>query len=139
MNSDNIATALASLDNMHLRELRERWAMTGSGPVPRLSARLFRLALAWEIQAQAWGGLSRRTQQRLEQAANGKTKTDRAFAGMRLVREWNGTVHVVTIDDEGKIHWNEQTWNSLSQVAKAITGTHWSGPAFFGLKTKAAA
>lgn len=139
MRAEEVEAALASLEELSLQELRERWNSVSSDPVPRLSAKLLRLALAWEIQSQAFGGLSRRTQQLLEQAANGKTKTDCPSAGMRLVREWNETVHVVTIDEQGIIHWNEQTWNSLSQVAKTITGTHWSGPAFFGLKTKVAA
>ena len=58
---------------------------------------------------------------------------------MRLTREWNGSLHTVTVDDEGGIRWNNQTWKSLSAVARAITGTRWSGPAFFGLKTRVAA
>lgn len=139
MSADTVEAALASLEKMSLQELRERWSSVSSNPVPRLSAKLLRLALAWEIQAKSFGGLPRRTQQLLKQATNGKSKTASPSAGMRLVREWNGTMHVVTIDEQGVIHWNEQTWNSLSQVAKAITGTHWSGPAFFGLKTRVAA
>jgi hypothetical protein len=58
---------------------------------------------------------------------------------MRLVREWSGKAHVVTIGEDKVIRWDEREWRSLSEVAKAITGTHWSGPAFFGLKRKAAA
>lgn len=139
MRAEEVESTLATLEEMSLHGLREQWTAVSSNPVPRLSAKLLRLALAWEIQAQVFGGLSRRAQQLLDQAANGKTKTDSLSAGMRLVREWNGTVNVVTIDEQSLIHWNEQTWNSLSQVAKAITGTHWSGPAFFGLKTKVAA
>jgi len=53
---------------------------------------------------------------------------------MRLMREWNGTLHVVTIDEDGSIVWNGRTWKSLSEVARTITGTRWSGPAFFGLR-----
>jgi len=55
---------------------------------------------------------------------------------MRLVREWNGQLHTVVIDAEGAVRWNGQTWRSLSEVARAITGTRWSGPAFFGLRHK---
>ena len=139
MSAGTVEDALASLEGLSLHELREMWPQVSSNPVPRLSAKLLCLALAWEIQAKAFGGLSRQTQQQLEQADNGKTKTEPTSAGMRLVREWNGTVHIVTIDEEGAIHWNDQQWNSLSQVAKAITGTHWSGPAFFGLKSRAPA
>jgi hypothetical protein len=58
---------------------------------------------------------------------------------MRLVREWNGRTHIVTIGEDEVVRWNEREWRSLSAVARAITGTRWSGPAFFGLKRKAAA
>jgi hypothetical protein len=91
------------------------------------------------LQAKAYGGLSRKTQQRLAQLAAAKTQTTDVKPGMRLVREWNGGVHVVDEDESGAIHWNGRTWGSLSEVARAITGTRWSGPAFFGLKRKVAA
>jgi hypothetical protein len=68
-----------------------------------------------------------------------KTKTSPVTPGMRLVREWDGKVHVVTIGEDKVIRWNEREYNSLSEVARAITGTRWSGPAFFGLKKKVAA
>ena len=126
---------LAALEEMSLDELRDKWRSLRGAPLPRLSAGLFRFAIAWELQAAARGGLSRRTRQRLAQLAAGKTQTRMATPGMRLAREWNGTLHFVNIDDEGRIHWNDKTWRSLSQVAREITGTRWSGPAFFGLKT----
>ena len=130
---------LAALATLSLAQLRTKWTETTDMPVPRVSAGLLRLALAWELQANAHGGLSRQLQQRLEQMARGKTETRALQPGMRLMREWNGTVHVVTIADDGAIVWNDQTWKSLSQVARAITGTRWSGPAFFGLKKARAA
>ena len=55
--------------------------------------------------------------------------------GMRLMREWHNTVHVVTTDEDRQIHWNGRTWRSLSEIARTITGTGWSGPTFFGLHT----
>ena len=63
----------------------------------------------------------------------------RSTPGTRLVREWQGKAHVVTIGADKVIRWEDREYRSLSQVAKAITGTHWSGPAFFGLKKKLAA
>ena len=69
MSADKIDATLASLEDMSLSELRERWIAVSTDPLPRLSASMLRLALAWEIQAQAFGGLSRRTQQLLEQAS----------------------------------------------------------------------
>ena len=53
--------------------------------------------------------------------------------GMRLIREWHGTEHVVDVID-GVFHWNDQTWTSLSAIAREITSARWSGPRFFGVK-----
>lgn len=128
--------ALAELDG---KALRERWLALMDRPVPRVSPKLLRLALAWELQAMEHGGLSRRTRQRLDQLATGRSTTQEAKPGMRLVREWGGTLHVVTVGEDGVIAWNGRAWRSLSEVARAITGTRWSGPAFFGLKSRKAA
>jgi hypothetical protein len=130
---------LGRLAALSSAELSELWARLTNSPRPRMSPALLRLALAWEIQARASGGLSRGTQQRLEQLAAAKTRTSPARPGMRLVRSWNGVAHVVTVGEDGTIAWSGRSWNSLSEVARAITGTRWSGPAFFGLKRKAAA
>lgn len=136
---------LAELESLSRLELRARWTeLTDGAPRPRMSPALLRLALAWEVQARAGGGLSRATQQQLAQLAGGKTRTAAVQPGMRLVREWQGKAHVVTVepgaDGQGPvIRWDGRTWRSLSEVARAITGTRWSGPAFFGLKRKLAA
>ena len=129
-----IGEALARLETLSPAELRAEWqAVTGS-PLPRVSPRLLRLALAYELQAAALGGLSRQTQQRLAQIANGKTATRVAGPGSRLVREWGGKLHVVTIGEDGVIRFCDREWKSLSEIARHITGTRWSGPAFFGLR-----
>ena len=131
--------ALVGLAAMPTTELREAWARVTGRPVPKVSPGLLRLALAWETQAKAYGGLSRATRQKLDQLAAGRTLTSTAKPGMRLVREWNGTLHVVMVGEDGIIRWNDRVWKSLSEVARAITGTRWSGPAFFGLKKRIAA
>lgn len=107
--------------------------------MPRVSPKMLRLALAWELQATANGGLSRSTTRLLDQLGRGTTKTAPARPGMRLVREWQGHVHVVTVGEDQVIRWDDREFGSLSEVARAITGTRWSGPAFFGLKKKVAA
>jgi hypothetical protein len=135
----NVDHQLASLPSLSSAELRERWTKVTGAPGPRISPSLLRLALAWEIQARAQGGLSRIAQQRLAQLAAAKTRTAPAQAGMRLVRTWNGVAHVVVVGEDQVIRWNGREWRSLSEVARAITGTRWSGPAFFGLKKKVAA
>lgn len=130
---------IAALDALSSAELRLRWtALTGT-PVPRVSPALLRMALAWELQARAYGGLSRETTRTLDQLARGVTRTQPQSAGMRLVREWQGRVHVVTVGEDQVIRWEERNYGSLSEVARAITGTRWSGPAFFGLKKRQAA
>ncbi|MBB5716904.1 DUF2924 domain-containing protein [Sphingomonas aerophila] len=130
---------LGCLAAMSSARLGDLWAKLTNSPRPRMSPALLRLALAWEIQARATAGLSRSTQQRLDQLAAAKTRTSPARPGMRLVRSWNGVAHVVTVGEDGIITWSGKSWNSLSEVARAITGTRWSGPAFFGLKRKTAA
>lgn len=136
MTPKKLREELAALDSMDVAELAERWAKLTARPVPLVSVALLRLALAWELQATVHGGLSRQSQQRLEQLVAGNTRTRGLAPGMRLAREWNGTLHMVVIDENGAIRWNDRTWKSLSAVARAITGTRWSGPAFFGLKQR---
>jgi hypothetical protein len=127
---------LAELETMSKADLKDRWAKLTGRPVPRVSEAMLRLALAYEMQAKALGGLSRKTRQRMDQVAGARTQTTDVRPGMRLVREFGGKVHMVTVGDEGQITWNDREWRSLSEVARAITGTRWSGPAFFGLKEK---
>lgn len=129
---------IGALDNLSSSALKAEWQrLVGSVP-PRISPAMMRLALAWEYQAMALGGLPRTTQQKLAQLAGGKTHTAEVRAGMRLTREWAGVVHVVTIGEDRVIRWKGREWRSLSEVARAITGTRWSGPAFFGLKQRLA-
>ncbi|WP_417818936.1 DUF2924 domain-containing protein [Tritonibacter scottomollicae] len=127
---------LAELDILAKGDLKDRWTKLTGRPVPQVSTKLLRLALAYELQAKALGGLPRKTRQRLDQVAAAKTETKDVRPGMRLAREFGGKVHVVTIGESGEIRWNEREWRSLSEVARAITGTRWSGPAFFGLRQK---
>ena len=130
---------LAALGAMSSVQLRAQWAKLTASSCPHISPAMLRLALAWEIQAKVYGGLSRLSQQKLDQLARGLTKTVAARPGTRLVREWQGKAHIVTIGEDGIIRWDAREWHSLSEVARAITGTRWSGPAFFGLKRKVAA
>jgi hypothetical protein len=130
MGSSDIDAELAALSDMTWPELRERWSALTGRPVPKVKHALLRLAIAWELQASIYGALSRRSQQRLGQIAGAEQG-----GGTKLVREWKGVLHTVMIMDDETIHWNGRKWNSLSQVARAITGTRWSGPVFFGLKS----
>ena len=127
---------LAALATLSSAQLRRQWTKATGKLVPRVSPTLLRLALGYELQAKTLGGLSRSRQQRLTQLAAAKTQTRSTAPGMRLIREWHGTVHIVTVGEDGAIRWNEREWKSLSEIARTITGTRWSGPAFFGLKER---
>ena len=129
-----LAEQLAALDDLTKRELGDRWVKLTGRPAPKASARLLRLALAYELQAKERRGLPAKLRRRL---ASDAPPPVALRPGTRLVREHAGKVHLVTIDEDGRILWNEREWRSLSEVARAITGTRWSGPAFFGLKRKA--
>jgi hypothetical protein len=135
----DVARTITELETLSSDTLRQRWRSVVGSPAPRISPKMLRLALAWEIQARASVGLARTTSQTLDQLGRGQTRTQAATPGMRLVREWQGRVHVVTVGEDQVIRWDEREWRSLSEVARAITGTRWSGPAFFGLKKKAVA
>ncbi len=130
----SVADDVRGLEALSSAALRERWARLTGTPVPRISPALLRLALAWEMQACATGGPSRATTRTLDQLARGATRTTPTRPGLRLLRAWEGKVHVVTTDEDGTVHWDGRPWRSLSAVARAITGTRWSGPAFFGLR-----
>jgi Protein of unknown function (DUF2924) len=134
-----LAHTLAQLDDLDGTDLRKAWSALTNAPVPKVSPSILRLALGYEMQVRTFGGLSRLSQQRLMQITAAKTRTNTVAPGTRLFREWNGVMEVVTIGETGIIRWNDRDWRSLSQVARAITGTHWSGPAFFGLKKRLAA
>lgn len=126
---------LAALPELSRAELRSRWSALTAQPAPQASAALLRLAYAYELQSRAHGGLSRRSSDRLARASEAAALTGPP-PRQRLVREWKGTLHVVTVESDETICWDNRTWNSLSEVAREITGTRWSGPAFFGLKAK---
>jgi hypothetical protein len=130
-----LAGELAAIPAMAWPELRQRWSAVTGRPVPRVKHALLRMALAWELQARIYGGLSRRSEQCLVRM-NASSASTRSGRSLKLVREWHGVLHTVTVDHAGVVHWDGQQWRSLSEVARMITGTRWSGPAFFGLKQK---
>lgn len=107
-----------------------------------MSRELLRLAIGYKLQEQVFGGLSRRTQLGLAAFKTG-TKAGRAStaqvpkSGTKFIREWQGTVHEVLTLEDGKFAYRGKTYKSLTLIAKLITGTHQSGPRFFGLRKPA--
>jgi hypothetical protein len=129
----DLAAELVALESMSRAELRAAWKRQVRTIPPNVSAGLLRLALAHHLQSKATGGITRAMERKLQEIAGGAAA--RVAPGTRFVREWRGKIHVVTLTEDGRYSWQDREWTSLSMVARAITGTQWSGPAFFGTKT----
>jgi hypothetical protein len=95
------------------------------------------LMLAWRIQADRHGGLDGDLRRSLRRPASARSEGAPApAAGTRLVREWQGAPHEVMVLVEGGFVYRGQRFRSLSQIARAITGSRWNGPRFFGLRSE---
>lgn len=139
----DVAAQLKALQAMSASQLRGLWQTTFGEPHPVSVHQGFLLrALAYHFQEKAYGGLSASLRRRLlAYAQEVKLKGHIASLarakikpGTRLVREWRGDTHVVTAH-EAEFEYGGKRYRSLSEIARAITGTRWSGPAFFGLKS----
>lgn len=128
---------VAGIEKAPRAVLLEAWTALFDGPrPPHVSVRLLRLMIADEIQWRASGRSRPALMRRLSKLAGGVPSNDkpRIKPGTRLVREWHGHKHVVEITETG-FEWRGETWASLSAIAREITGTRWSGPRFFGVRT----
>ncbi len=132
---------LAALATMSPAQLREEWAGTFEAKVPDLPASMIRRVLAYEVQERELGGLPLHAQRMLDIVAEGAAPLPdppiQIKPGSRLLREWNGKLHTVMVEEDG-FRFNGRRFTSLSHVAREITGAHWSGPRFFGLKQRSA-
>lgn len=127
-------SALTELASLNRADLGERWCAMFDCPAPRHSkTTLLYLAIAWKLQQQAHPHWSKDASLNKRKRALKAVSTPALATGSRLVREWQGTTHQVTVLEQG-FAYAGQTYRSLSAVAKAITGTQWSGPLFFGLR-----
>ncbi|WP_035872408.1 DUF2924 domain-containing protein [Cucumibacter marinus] len=130
---------LADIEAMDRPALVKVWeGMFNTSPPHRISHRMLKLMIGFEVQAQRHGGLSKTLKRQLAAVRAGKPVKSSAAGqlepGARLIREWNGVSHVVDITEDG-VMWQGKRYRSLSSVARAITGAHWSGPRFFGLRS----
>lgn len=134
---------LKGIEAMDLQALRDQWEELSGDEAPRaMSKELLRLAVAYKIQEQEFGGLSRRTSLRLRALSNGNSVNISAVSssqlkpGTKLLREWNGKVHEVSALEDGRYAYAGRVWKSLSEIARQITGVRWSGPRFFGTRER---
>jgi len=128
------AAAVAALEGLGLKALRSEWRTRYGAPPALRSPELLAMMLAWRIQAEAEGGLGAETRRALRRPVAKLRAAPRPNAGTKLAREWQGVRHEVTVQSDGGFLYRTQRFRSLSQVARAITGTRWNGPRFFGLR-----
>jgi hypothetical protein len=141
--TDTVLARLAALKTTPMPDLKKQWRDLFETEPPPYNRTFIETRLAYRIQELAYGGLKPQTRARLaalaEQLGEGKGKQrkrrddDRPVAGTQLIREWQGVEHVVTVVVDG-FEYEGRRYRSLSSVARAITGTQWNGPLFFGLR-----
>ncbi len=139
---NNLDAEITYLKDLNLKELHKVWNRDLSIPLPPCrSADTLRRILAWRLQEAALGGLSPDTKSRLRKLAKSLeqnpdqslTRVPSLKPGTVLVREWEGVLHRIQVLQKG-FEYTGVEFASLSEVARHITGTRWSGPLFFGLK-----
>jgi hypothetical protein len=142
-----VLARLAALKTTPTLDLKQQWRDSFETEPPPYKRKFLESRLAYRIQELAYGGLKPETVARLEALGeelfgnNGKPKkvrddTHRPISGTRLLREWNGVEHCVTVRDDD-FEYMGRPYKSLSAVARAIAGTRWNGPLFFGLRRSA--
>jgi hypothetical protein len=133
---------IAALPTLSAQELRIAWrALRCGDPTAGSSRDLLLREIAYKMQERAHGGLALAVKRRLRALAE-EFEANRAGSlapapllkpGTRLLREWGGKTHTVIVLDDG-FEYEGERHQSLTQIARRITGTHWSGPRFFGLR-----
>lgn len=144
--TDTVLAQLAALKIAPIGVLKQRWRDLFESEPPPYNRRFLEHRLAYRIQELAYGGLKPETMRRLRELAEdldgGKAEVrrrradhDRPISGTRLIREYQGVEHCVTVRDDG-YEYKGRPYKSLSAIARAITGTRWNGLVFFGLKNQ---
>ncbi len=130
------AREIAGLCDLSRADLVERWVgLHGSPPIKTMTQDLLARGIAYEMQVRQLGGLTPAERKALGALAQGKTSPSPGALkpGTRLYRTWRGVTQEVLVLERG-YGWRGKSYASLSEVARAITGTRWSGPRFFGLQ-----
>lgn len=130
-----VLAQIAALRKMDRDALDTQWELLMAGVTPPPSREAIRQRLIYRVQEIAYGGIRRDARERLESVARGgpnRVPDKRPQAGTVFRREWHGQLYEVKAVDGG-FEWNGRKYRSLTAVAKAITGQHWSGNLFFGI------
>ena len=140
-----VLSRLAALKAMSVKELKAEWEKLISTSAPNNSRAFLEFRIAYRIQELTYGGPDKQTRRLLDLLADevegtltrkGQIADPRnPVVGTKLIREWDGTAHTVTVLKDG-FDWGGQRYKSLSAVARAITGTRWNGYRFFGLRER---
>ena len=143
MMADSVLARIAALKTTTTPDLRIMWRGLFDSEPPRYNRRFLESRLAYRIQELEYGGLKPATIARLEalgeQLDGGKIDVrrqradERPIAGTRLIREYQGVEHCVTVLVDG-FEYEGRPYKSLSAIARAITGTRWNGWVFFGVR-----
>ncbi len=140
-----ILTRLAALKNKTVNELKAEWQALFDAPAPNNSRTFLESRLAYRIQELTYGGPDKQTRRLLDLLADEVEGTltrksqiadpRNPVVGTKLIREWDGIAHTVTVLKEG-FEWGGKRYKSLSAVAREISGTRWNGYRFFGLRER---
>lgn len=130
--AERVTQEVRALEALDLHGLRDEWRTRYGDPPKMRSKELLARLLAWRIQADAFGGLDAATIRLLKSDRLPPPKPSLA-PGTRLTREWQGRRHEVDVLDKG-FRYDGTDYRSLSEIARAITGTRWNGLRFFGLR-----
>ena len=141
----SLTDSFAALATMSPAQLRAEWRRVYRTSPPRLTPDLLIRGIAYRLQERAVGGLPASAARQLDREAKRLERGDAVAAkpelrlkpGTRLVRSWNGTTYSVLFTDDAFVM-GDRSFKSLTHVAEAITGAHWSGPRFFGVKASRA-
>lgn len=142
--TDKVLARVLALKTTPIPELKQLWRDLFGKEPPPYNRRFLENRLAYRLQELAYGGLKAGTIKRLEQLGEqldgGKPRVrsrrtdDRPIAGTKLIREWQGTPHEVIVQPD-HFEYQGKRYESLSSIARAITGTIWNGWQFFGLRS----
>ena len=139
-----LSLEIAALVDLTIDQLKERWrSIYNCAPPGRSSKKLLVSAIAYRLQEQVFGGLKPSVRTMLERVSANSIANrvppvrpvSKASTGTVLIRDWRGQSHRVTVLERG-VSYRQRNYRSLSEVARIITGTRWSGPRFFGLKSR---